>query len=140
MRDNDGKGQYAAEQDNAAIDIFMESAAEGELRKGVDQGADDGTQGYITGGDHDNKEYCQGDADGDWLNTVKHSCGCCRAFPSAKSCVNWVHMPDHSCNTTENDDHRLHFPAAVERDRKSTRLNSSHVATSYAVFCFKKKV
>src|SRR5690625_6332574 len=26
-----------------------------------------------------------------------------------------------------------------ERDRKSTRLNSSHVATSYAVFCLKKK-
>src|SRR5690625_5502094 len=25
------------------------------------------------------------------------------------------------------------------RDRKSTRLNSSHVANSYAVFCFKKK-
>src|SRR5439155_8784661 len=27
----------------------------------------------------------------------------------------------------------------VRGDRKSTRLNSSHVATSYAVFCFKKK-
>src|SRR5690554_6018143 len=25
------------------------------------------------------------------------------------------------------------------RDRKSTRLNSSHVRTSYAVFCWKKK-
>src|SRR5690625_1412641 len=30
------------------------------------------------------------------------------------------------------------FPG-LKRDRKSTRLNSSHVATSYAVFCFKKK-
>src|SRR5207249_9900934 len=29
----------------------------------------------------------------------------------------------------------LHF----ERDRKSTRLNSSHVSISYAVFCLKKK-
>src|SRR5690625_7006409 len=27
----------------------------------------------------------------------------------------------------------------VKRDRKSTRLNSSHVAISYAVFCLKKK-
>src|SRR5690625_6690649 len=27
----------------------------------------------------------------------------------------------------------------VEQDRKSTRLNSSHVAISYAVFCLKKK-
>src|SRR5207253_11413726 len=29
--------------------------------------------------------------------------------------------------------------AAVAQDRKSTRLNSSHVAISYAVFCLKKK-
>src|SRR5437660_2062961 len=28
---------------------------------------------------------------------------------------------------------------AGEKDRKSTRLNSSHVAISYAVFCLKKK-
>src|SRR5690625_2089797 len=27
----------------------------------------------------------------------------------------------------------------VKKDRKSTRLNSSHVAISYAVFCLKKK-
>src|SRR5690625_7123094 len=27
----------------------------------------------------------------------------------------------------------------LDRDRKSTRLNSSHVAISYAVFCVKKK-
>src|SRR5437870_7778190 len=27
-----------------------------------------------------------------------------------------------------------------QQDRKSTRLNSSHVATSYAVFCLKKKI
>src|SRR5690625_6504514 len=30
--------------------------------------------------------------------------------------------------------------AANTRDRKSTRLNSSHVAISYAVFCLKKKI
>src|SRR5207253_5393816 len=29
--------------------------------------------------------------------------------------------------------------AALHADRKSTRLNSSHVAISYAVFCLKKK-
>src|SRR5437870_11546462 len=29
--------------------------------------------------------------------------------------------------------------ALTELDRKSTRLNSSHVAISYAVFCLKKK-
>src|SRR5690625_6505188 len=30
-------------------------------------------------------------------------------------------------------------PFASRSDRKSTRLNSSHVAISYAVFCLKKK-
>src|SRR5437870_11448594 len=33
----------------------------------------------------------------------------------------------------------LRLPADSVRDRKSTRLNSSHVAISYAVFCLKKK-
>src|SRR3712207_7208637 len=28
---------------------------------------------------------------------------------------------------------------AIEKDRKSTRLNSSHANISYAVFCLKKK-
>src|SRR5207249_7296770 len=30
-------------------------------------------------------------------------------------------------------------PRSSRRDRKSTRLNSSHVSISYAVFCLKKK-
>src|SRR5688572_32708425 len=33
---------------------------------------------------------------------------------------------------------RLH-PLTFDRDRKSTRLNSSHSQISYAVFCLKKK-
>src|SRR5437870_9654469 len=48
--------------------------------------------------------------------------------------------------TGENTTHRkASTPPAAEiaiagrRDRKSTRLNSSHVAISYAVFCLKKK-
>src|SRR5690625_6547714 len=32
-----------------------------------------------------------------------------------------------------------HLAHALKVDRKSTRLNSSHVAISYAVFCLKKK-
>src|SRR5690625_7101309 len=38
-------------------------------------------------------------------------------------------------------DHAIDQPnhAPLMIDRKSTRLNSSHVATSYAVFCLKKK-
>src|SRR2546427_4254529 len=41
-------------------------------------------------------------------------------------------------------DHRRHLKATerdveLTRDRKSTRLNSSHSQISYAVFCLKKK-
>src|SRR5207249_5382426 len=34
---------------------------------------------------------------------------------------------------------RLMYHAVTHKDRKSTRLNSSHVSISYAVFCLKKK-
>src|SRR5690625_2316346 len=40
------------------------------------------------------------------------------------------------------DEHTIFSIASVSKnmtDRKSTRLNSSHVAISYAVFCLKKK-
>src|SRR5260221_14575473 len=37
-----------------------------------------------------------------------------------------------------NHPHRRRFPRP-SRDRKSTRLNSSHTVISYAVFCLKKK-
>src|SRR5437763_10002899 len=33
----------------------------------------------------------------------------------------------------------LQLPAPWQKDRKSTRLNSSHRCISYAVFCLKKK-
>src|SRR6516162_9616921 len=35
---------------------------------------------------------------------------------------------------------RQDLPHPGARDRKSTRLNSSHLVTSYAVFCLKKKI
>src|SRR5256885_7255366 len=43
---------------------------------------------------------------------------------------------DHVVRTRE---HRAHDDALVVSDRKSTRLNSSHLVISYAVFCLKKK-
>src|SRR3712207_8698234 len=42
----------------------------------------------------------------------------------------------------QRDHHRrlhVHLLEDLERDRKSTRLNSSHANISYAVFCLKKK-
>src|SRR2546426_5857081 len=35
--------------------------------------------------------------------------------------------------------HRAAGAGGPQRDRKSTRLNSSHLVISYAVFCLKKK-
>src|SRR5256885_3355429 len=35
--------------------------------------------------------------------------------------------------------HRVRLAHVAEGDRKSTRLNSSHLVISYAVFCLKKK-
>src|SRR6266496_4203930 len=42
---------------------------------------------------------------------------------------------DHLCGNEEN----FYPPLTPVEDRKSTRLNSSHVEISYAVFCLKKK-
>src|SRR6266496_6190054 len=39
----------------------------------------------------------------------------------------------------QEDPHRPDPPGRPHQDRKSTRLNSSHVEISYAVFCLKKK-
>src|SRR5438552_13939302 len=39
----------------------------------------------------------------------------------------------------ESDDSQYRRRTASRRDRKSTRLNSSHQIISYAVFCLKKK-
>src|SRR5207249_7161462 len=44
--------------------------------------------------------------------------------------------PDHKLMALEMAPGLLHLK---EVDRKSTRLNSSHVSISYAVFCLKKK-
>src|SRR5690625_6560750 len=47
-----------------------------------------------------------------------------------------VSIPLQFCRTQPGYTPCPDFPAG---DRKSTRLNSSHVAISYAVFCLKKK-
>src|SRR5699024_12704506 len=48
------------------------------------------------------------------------------------------------CQVVAHHHHQGVFPGgvltqALDKDRKSTRLNSSHVSISYAVFCLKKK-
>src|SRR5256885_8171066 len=41
--------------------------------------------------------------------------------------------------TLEIPEHAMHSARKTRADRKSTRLNSSHLVISYAVFCLKKK-
>src|SRR5947208_12200363 len=41
--------------------------------------------------------------------------------------------------TDRGAEQRVHEVRERQQDRKSTRLNSSHQITSYAVFCLKKK-
>src|SRR5437868_13673445 len=71
------------------------------------------------------------------------------SFPTRRSSDLHTNGCRHSCATDPADGHVL--KAAVvgadwlqcrrcgAKDRKSTRLNSSHVSISYAVFCLKKK-
>src|SRR5256885_9843629 len=53
-------------------------------------------------------------------------------FRSTRWCTLWS-----ACSAL--DSRRLKNFSSCPRDRKSTRLNSSHLVISYAVFCLKKK-
>src|SRR5207249_8219032 len=48
-------------------------------------------------------------------------------------------LPDHPTEHLAANNLYRFGAEQIEVDRKSTRLNSSHVSTSYAVFCLKKK-
>src|SRR5699024_11447893 len=50
-----------------------------------------------------------------------------------------AHGKLHGRGTTDMKSGLAALYLALESDRKSTRLNSSHVSISYAVFCLKKK-
>src|SRR6266496_6122030 len=50
-----------------------------------------------------------------------------------------VLLPDSDLPTVEPDLDADLLGHLLDADRKSTRLNSSHVEISYAVFCLKKK-
>src|SRR6267142_5120362 len=45
----------------------------------------------------------------------------------------------HQCRCARRRHHPRRGAHPSSRDRKSTRLNSSHMSISYAVFCLKKK-
>src|SRR5262245_62447869 len=47
--------------------------------------------------------------------------------------------PDRAHGEDAEGDRQEHDRGSALQDRKSTRLNSSHLGISYAVFCLKKK-
>src|SRR5689334_24558200 len=51
-----------------------------------------------------------------------------------------INFPRAGCGRTRKHLADCGPPAGRGRDRKSTRLNSSHSSISYAVFCLKKKI
>src|SRR5439155_20482188 len=64
-----------------------------------------------------------------------------RARPVVEVEVHEVEVPPQFSDYLENLSivTAVHLHRDLKIDRKSTRLNSSHVAISYAVFCLKKK-
>src|SRR5699024_3700559 len=60
------------------------------------------------------------------------------AVETAKS-VNYVGAGTVEFLVSDTEPDKFYFMEMNTRDRKSTRLNSSHVSISYAVFCLKKK-
>src|SRR5690625_6803102 len=70
-----------------------------------------------------------------------------RSYVNNMSCTCFFHSRYHSFSCIKDCVHieikkvspPLCFHLFQNTDRKSTRLNSSHVAISYAVFCLKKK-
>src|SRR2546421_3592392 len=63
------------------------------------------------------------------------------ALPCARSCHTSPAPAPRSRSTPSATRRKVRWPSSAppSRDRKSTRLNSSHDQISYAVFCLKKK-
>src|SRR5204863_2066770 len=72
----------------------------------------------------------------------RHPFGIIRGGGAMRKPLSRPEQDEHGTTQTSIRHHprrRSHEEASVKTDRKSTRLNSSHVEISYAVFCLKKK-
>src|SRR3989442_3205560 len=61
------------------------------------------------------------------------------AFGARPLFAGWIDVAKESATTSEVLNSKASIQPANRGDRKSTRLNSSHVRISYAVFCLKQK-
>src|SRR3712207_8386647 len=72
------------------------------------------------------------------LVQIEQAKAVCQRCPVVESCLDWALRSGQDSGVwggLSEDERR----ALKRRDRKSTRLNSSHANISYAVFCLKKK-
>src|SRR5256885_5116934 len=66
--------------------------------------------------------------------------GSCASLPTGWNCGNGNGLSGSSSTITNGVAYMTEINLGVgSKDRKSTRLNSSHLVISYAVFCLKKK-
>src|SRR5690606_40066660 len=74
----------------------------------------------------------------DWFSSRRFR----HRLSGAEQIDRWFALPHLLARQSSHHQLRPHLPryrTRRDRDRKSTRLNSSHVKISYAVFCLKKK-
>src|SRR3712207_7405495 len=79
----------------------------------------------------------QSDAAGGAAQVVTEVCGVQAQVPRAAALA--VRARSSGLHASDVEHARKKERSVVRTDRKSTRLNSSHANTSYAVFCLKKK-
>src|SRR5207302_9055870 len=69
---------------------------------------------------------------------IRRDAACCWSAARVDARPAWV-RPSRWIKLRQLPVWQTRFMKRTSRDRKSTRLNSSHVKISYAVFCLKKK-
>src|SRR2546426_4981080 len=65
--------------------------------------------------------------------------GWCERWKCLVACLLGEESQQPTCPQDMHSRRWTHSPPLAQPDRKSTRLNSSHLVISYAVFCLKKK-
>src|SRR5258707_9704366 len=79
------------------------------------------------------------DADVPRVNSLRPPASPAPSFPSYEEIPLFPNTGESSDNAQSQNQSQSKTAPAAKKDRKSTRLNSSHANISYAVFCLKKK-
>src|SRR2546426_3646715 len=124
--------------DNAEYGIFPSHCGPGEVVNNVATGSND--TGIYVGQSHDvrvDQNLATGNVSGFELENssnsrVDHN----EATGNTGGILTFTNI---FLDVKQNADNRVDHNLVHEKDRKSTRLNSSHLVISYAVFCLKKK-